>query len=339
MSNTIFGIDLGTNNIKIFNQSDKKILNEKNVIAIINKNQLFAYGDAAYEMHEKAPGNILVTFPVHFGVIADYKNMQILLIEFLKKASKTKLKNAEFIIAVPTDITEVEKKAFHDIVKSCGIKCKDVLIAEKPVADAIGIGLDIKSATGTLVVDMGADTTEISVLSLGGIVLSQLIHLGGNKLDESVISYIKKTHGIDIGKKTACALKETIGSAIKLDEPETMVAYGRDIVTGLPIEITIDSDLVYEAIKENLNSIVNNIKIILERTPPELSADIINHGVYLTGGGSLIKNIDVLLEQELKIKVNTCETPSESVVKGLMQMATDSKYRPLAYTMKVKIYN
>lgn len=338
MSNTIFGIDLGTGNIKIFNQSTNHILNEKNVIAIINKKELFAYGDAAYEMHEKAPANINVSFPIHFGVIADYKNMQRLLLEFLKKASKAKLKNADFIIAVPTDVTEVEKKAFHDLVKGCGIKTKEVLVAEKPVADGIGLGLDVKSATGTLIVDMGADTTEISVLSLGGIVLSQLVHTGGNKFDESIISFVKKNHGIDIGKKTACALKEAIGSAVKT-EVTTMVAYGRDIVTGLPIEITLDSDLLYDAIKENINTVVNAIKIILERTPPELSADIINQGIYLTGGSSLINNLDALLEEELRIKINTCEEPSESVVKGLVQIATNEKYRPLAYTMKVKTYN
>lgn len=338
MSNTLFGIDLGTSNIKIYNQSTNQVINEKNVIAIINKKDLFAYGDDAYLMHEKAPANINVSYPVHFGVIADYKHMQILLSEFLKKMNKSKLKYADFIIAVPTDITEVEKKAFYDLVKGCGIKSKEILVAEKPVADAIGLGLDIKSPTGTLVVDIGADTTEISVLSLGGIVLSQLIHTGGNKFDDSIISHIKKTHSIDIGKKTACTLKENIGSAIKC-EPVNMMAYGRDIVTGLPIEISIDSDLIYDALKENIQTLINSIKMILERTPPELSADIINHGIYLTGGSSLINNLNLLLEQELKIKVNVCEEPSESVVKGLVQIASNPKYRSLAYTMKTKTFS
>ncbi len=253
MSNVLFGIDLGTNNIKIYDQASNQIYKQKNVIAIVNKKDLFAYGDEAYQMHEKAPATINVSFPVHYGVIADYNNMQTLLNEFLKEFMDTKSKMADFIIAVPTDITEVEKKAFKDLVKGCSVKSKEILVADKPVADAIGMGLDVKSPTGTLVIDMGGDTTEISVLSLGGIVLSQLNHIAGNKFDESIISYVKRTHGIDIGKKTACALKESIGTAID-DTQEEMVAFGRYIVTGLPIEITLTSHDIYEAIKNDINS-------------------------------------------------------------------------------------
>lgn len=338
MSNVLFGIDLGTNNIKIYDQASNQILKQKNVIAIINKKDLFAYGDEAYEMHEKAPANINVSFPVHYGVIADYNNMQILLNEFLKDFSEMKTKYADFIVAVPTDITEVEKKAFKDLVNGCNIKSKEILVADKPVADGIGLGLDVKSPTGTLIVDMGGDTTEISVLSLGGIVLSQLNHIAGNKFDESIISYVKKTHGIDIGKKTACALKEKIGTAID-EEEEEMVAFGRYIVTGLPIEINLTSHDIYEAIKGDINSLINSIKMLLERIPPELSADIIHHGLYLTGGASQIKNLDKLLTQELNIRCNTCEEPSESVVRGLVKIATDEKYRSLAYTMNAKTFN
>ncbi len=335
MSNVLFGIDLGTNNIKIYDQASNQIYKQKNVIAIINKKDLFAYGDEAYQMHEKAPATINVSFPVHYGVIADYNNMQTLLNEFLKEFMDTKSKMADFIIAVPTDITEVEKKAFKDLVKGCSVKSKEILVADKPVADAIGMGLDVKSPTGTLVIDMGGDTTEISVLSLGGIVLSQLNHIAGNKFDESIISYVKRTHGIDIGKKTACALKESIGTAID-DTNEEMVAFGRYIVTGLPIEITLTSHDIYEAIKNDINSLINAIKMLLERIPPEMSADIIHHGLYLTGGSSQIKNLDKLLTEELNIKCNMCEDPSESVVRGLIQIATNEKYHSLAYAMNTK---
>ena len=335
MSNALFGIDLGTNNIKIYDQASNQIYKQKNVIAIINKKDLFAYGDEAYQMHEKAPATINVSFPVHYGVIADYNNMQTLLNEFLKEFMDTKSKMADFIIAVPTDITEVEKKAFKDLVKGCSVKSKEILVADKPVADAIGMGLDVKSPTGTLVIDMGGDTTEISVLSLGGIVLSQLNHIAGNKFDESIISYVKRTHGIDIGKKTACALKESIGTAID-DTNEEMVAFGRYIVTGLPIEITLTSHDIYEALKNDINSLINAIKMLLERIPPEMSADIIHHGLYLTGGSSQIKNLDKLLTEELNIKCNMCEDPSESVVRGLIQIATNEKYHSLAYAMNTK---
>lgn len=335
MSNVLFGIDLGTNNIKIYDQASNQIYKQKNVIAIVNKKDLFAYGDEAYQMHEKAPATINVSFPVHYGVIADYNNMQTLLNEFLKEFMDVKSKMADFIIAVPTDITEVEKKAFKDLVKGCSVKSKEILVADKPVADAIGMGLDVKSPTGTLVIDMGGDTTEISVLSLGGIVLSQLNHIAGNKFDESIISYVKRTHGIDIGKKTACALKESIGTAID-DTQEEMVAFGRYIVTGLPIEITLTSHDIYEAIKNDINSLINAIKMLLERIPPEMSADIIHHGLYLTGGSSQIKNLDKLLTEELNIKCNMCEDPSESVVRGLIQIATNEKYHSLAYAMNTK---
>lgn len=335
MSNVLFGIDLGTNNIKIYDQASNQIYKQKNVIAIVNKKDLFAYGDEAYQMHEKAPATINVSFPVHYGVIADYNNMQTLLNEFLKEFMDVKSKMADFIIAVPTDITEVEKKAFKDLVKGCSVKSKEILVADKPVADAIGMGLDVKSPTGTLVIDMGGDTTEISVLSLGGIVLSQLNHIAGNKFDESIISYVKRTHGIDIGKKTACALKESIGTAID-DTQEEMVAFGRYIVTGLPIEITLTSHDIYEAIKNDINSLINAIKMLLERIPPEMSADIIHHGLYLTGGSSQIKNLDKLLTEELNIKCNMCDDPSESVVRGLIQIATNEKYHSLAYAMNTK---
>ena len=335
MSNVLFGIDLGTNNIKIYDQASNQIFMQKNVIAIKDKKDLFAYGNDAFLMHEKAPANINVSFPVHYGVIADYNNMQTLLNEFLKEFIDPKSKMADFIIAVPTDITEVEKKAFKDLVKGCSVKSKDILVADKPVADAIGMGLDVKSPTGTLVIDMGGDTTEISVLSLGGIVLSQLNHIAGNKFDESIISYVKRTHGIDIGKKSACSLKESIGTAID-NTDEEMIAFGRYIVTGLPIEITLTSHDIFEAIKNDITSLINAIKILLERIPPEMAADIIHHGLYLTGGASQIKNLDTLLTEELNIKCNTCENPSESVVRGLIQIATNENYHSLAYAMNTK---
>ena len=189
MTNNVYGIDLGTCNMKVYCKSTNKILNEKNTIALVNKDEIYAYGDAAYAMYEKAPETINVTFPVTSGVIADFNNLQSMLQLFLETHVKGKIKGAEFIVAVPTSITDVEKKAFFDIFyKSKSLKPKSVLLCEKPIADAVGLGLDVNEPTGIMIVDIGADTTEISVISLGGLVLSDLLHFGGNRIDESIIT-------------------------------------------------------------------------------------------------------------------------------------------------------
>lgn len=336
MNNNVYGIDLGTCNMKVFCKSTGKILNEKNTIAIVNKNQMYAYGDAAYAMYEKAPENIHVTFPIVNGVIADINNVQTMIFDFLEKHAKGKIHGAEYIVAVPTDITEVEKKAFFDLFYRSKTKPKNVLLCEKPIADAVGLGLDVNEPTGIMVVDIGADTTEISVISLGGLVLSDLLHFGGNRIDESIISYIKSNYNLVIGQKTAKSLKETLGSGLPGRE-ESMVVVGRDLVSGLPIELEINAQTVYEAIKDNLNSICNSIKMILEKTPPELAKDIIHSGIYITGGGSQIQNLDALFTQITNIRVNTCEEPEEAVVRGLIKIVSDEKYKHLTFSMKTKI--
>ena len=336
MNNNIYCIDLGTCNMKIFCKSIGKILNEKNTIAIVNKNQIYAYGDAAYGMYEKAPESIHVTFPITNGVIADFNHVQNMIFDFLETRTKGKVHGAEFIAAVPTDITEVEKKAFFDLFYKSKVKPKNVLLCEKPIADAVGLGLDVNEPTGVMIVDIGADTTEISVISLGGLVLSDLLHFGGNRIDESIISHIKRTYNLVIGQKTAKSLKECLGSGLPGRE-ESMVIVGRDLVSGLPIELEINAQTVYEAIKDNLNSICTSIKMILEKTPPEVAKDIIHSGIYITGGGSKIQDLDSLFTQITNIRVNTCETPEESVVRGLIKIASDSKYKHLTFNMKTRI--
>ena len=333
MGNNVYGIDLGTNNLKVFCKSNGKILKEKNTIALINKNEIYAYGDAAYAMYEKAPESINVIFPVVAGVIADYNILQKMIFEFLETKMKAHVKNAEFIVAVPTDITDVEKRAFYEVFYKSKSRPKNVLLCEKPIADAVGLGLDVNEPTGIMVVDMGADTTEISVISLGGLVLSDLMHFGGNRLDESIISHIRKEFNLIIGQKTAKSLKETIGSGLP-GRQESMVIVGRDVVSGLPIEMEITADVVYEAMKGNLKSISTSIKMILEKTPPELAKDIIHSGIYITGGGSMIDSLDKLFEQITNIKVNTCEQPEESAARGLVKIVSDSKYKRLPFSMK-----
>ncbi len=333
MNNNIYGIDLGTCNFKVFCKATGKIMKEKNTVAVINKNQIYAYGDEAYAMYEKAPESIQVIFPVVSGVIADYNFLQTMVITFLEEKMKSKLRGSEFVIAVPTDITDVEKRAFYDMFYKNNIRPKNILLCEKPIADAVGLGLDVNQPTGFMVVDMGADTTEISVISLGGLVLSELLHFGGNKIDEAIISYMRKEYNLIIGQKTAKALKETIGSGLP-GRTESMNVVGRDLVSGLPIEMEVSADIVYNAMKGTLESICTSIKMILERTPPELARDIIHSGIYITGGGSMIHNLDKLFEQITNIKINTTDEPEESAVRGLVKIVSDSKYRKLPFTMK-----
>ena len=336
MNSNVYGIDLGTCNMKIYCKATNKILNEKDTIALVNKNQIYAYGDAAYAMYEKAPESINVIFPVCSGVIADFDILQNMLQAFLEKNVKGKFHGAEFIVAVPTDITDVEKRAFFDMFYKSKLKPKTVLLCEKPIADAVGLGLDVNEPTGIMVVDLGADTTEISVISLGGLVLSELLHFGGNKIDESIITYVKRKYNLVIGQKTAQSLKETLGSGIPGNK-ETMVIVGRDIVSGLPIEMEITGEVVYEAIKDNLNTICNAIKMILEKTPPELAKDIIRSGIYITGGGSQIHDLDSLFKEITGIKINTCEEPEECVVRGLVKIVSDNKFKHLAFSVRNKI--
>ena len=333
MNNNIYGIDLGTCNFKVFCKANGKILKEKNTIAVINKDQIYAYGDKAYAMFEKAPESINVIFPVVAGVIADYNLLQQMIFEYLDEKIKGKNRNAEFIVAVPTDITDVEKRAFYELFYKSKSRPKNVLLCEKPIADAVGLGIDVNEPTGVMVVNMGADTTEISVISLGGLVLSDLLHFGGNRLDEAIISYIRKEFNLVIGQKTAKLLKETIGSALPGRE-DTMVIVGRDVVSGLPIEKEISGEVVYNAMKGNLTNICNSIKMILEKTPPELAKDIIRSGIYITGGGSMIHHLDKLFEEITGIKVNTTDEPEESAVRGLVKIVSDSKYKRLPFSNK-----
>lgn len=333
MNNNVYGIDLGTSSFKVFCKANGKIYKEKNAIALINKDEIYAYGDDAYAMYEKAPVSINVVFPVVSGVIADYNFLQTVIFDYIEKKVKGKIKGAEIIVAVPTDITDVEKRAFYEMFYKSKFHPKNVLLCEKPIADAVGLGVNINEPTGVLVVDMGADTTEISVLSLGGMVLSELLHFGGNRLDESIVSYLRKEYNLVIGSKTAKSLKETLGSGLP-GRTESMMIVGLDVVSGLPVEREIFAGDVYEAIKNNLESVCTSIKMILEKTPPELAKDIIHSGIYITGGGSLIRDLDKLFEQITGIKVNSCEYPEESSVRGLVKIVSDNKYKKLPFTMK-----
>lgn len=337
-----YGIDMGTGNLKIYSRASDTVTLQKNTIAIVDGNQMYAYGDEAYSMFEKAPETIEVSFPIVGGVIADFDNMQTMLLEVLAKNVDAKLKGSDIVIAVPTDITEVEKKAFYDMFAKTRIKARSIRLCEKPLADALGLGLDITEPTGVMVVDMGADTTEISVISLGGLVLSELLPYGGNKLDDAIVTYMKRRYNLVIGKKTAKSLKEKIGRAIEAEEgaePETITIVGRDVVSGLPIEMDISDEIIYQSIKDDLANIGQSIRLILEKVPPELAKDIVHSGIYVTGGSSKISGVGELFKSMTNIEMIVADDGTQTVALGLGKVLSEDRFDRFGYTMKSRIFS
>lgn len=336
MTSRVYGIDFGTSTIKIYRKGHGVVLDERNIIAISDNKRIIAGGNDAFDMYEKAPANIKISYPVRNGVIADVADMTALLNFFMKRLSTGKRPGAaDFIVATPTDITEVERRAFYDLIASSGLKIGRIKIVEKPIADAVGAGLNVTTAHGVMIVDIGADTTELSILSLGGIVLSKLIPVGGNKFDEAIKNMVKRKYNLYIGDKTAEYIKKKLAGAMPTVRGSVKI-FGRDVVTGLPSEMEIDAVDVYEAISEHLYSIVDATKIILERTPPEITSDIIDSGVYITGGSAQILALDELLHKETDLRINICSDPANTVVKGLGRIMEEAKLASLANSLRTR---
>ncbi len=331
MSNA-FGIDLGTNNIKIYSMANDEIMVQKNLIAIQNKNTIFAYGDSAYDMYEKAPSNFEITFPVNNGVISDLNNMETLIRFFISDLQDGQLKPADFVVAVPTDITDVEKRAFYDLIKEANVKGKKILVADKAVADGLGMGLDVKSTQGIMVVDVGYETSEISVISLGGIVLNKLLGVGGLAFDENIKTLVRNDFHLHIGNKSAEYIKCSLTEHEMAGNPVTI--YGRDVVTGLPVERDIPTELVDESLKDEFDKIVEAIKVYLDLTPPELAADIYKNGIYLTGGASQVNHLVEAIANGTKLKVNATTNPMTTVAEGLGRILKESYYQSIAYSVE-----
>ena len=332
--NNSFGIDLGTSNIKIYSLADDSILVEKIMIAIKNKKEIFAYGDSAYEMYEKAPSNIVISFPLSNGVIADIRNMEELIRFFISDLSRGNIRQGDFYITVPTDVTEVEKRAFYDLIKEADVKAKHIWVVEKAIADGLGLDVDVKNSQGVLVVDVGYETTEISILSLGGIVRSRLIKVGGLKFDESIRAAIRRQYNLVIGQKTAEEVKNTL--KILEEDRRDAVVYGMNLVKGLPVECEIPTDVIVASMAEQFKAVVDNIKVILELTPPELAADIYRNGIYLTGGASSVSHLGELIAESTGLKVNLAENPITSVAIGLSKIMKNDDYKSVAYSIEGK---
>lgn len=285
-------------------------------------------------MYEKAPANIHVGAPMSYGNLASISNMQAFLKKLLEENIKGQLKGADFFVALPTDMQE---RNFTMLIQDSAMKPKTVYLVDKPVAAGLGLGINVKEAQGVLIVDIGAETTEISVLSLGGTVISRLIQTGGRSIDDAIQSAIRKEYSFFIGSKTAENIKKELAYAIDPEE-KTMQICGRNMVVGLPQMLELSSAFVYDAIKEQLGIITDAIKTILERTPPELGVDIIANGIYLTGGSARIRNLDQLLQKKTGISVKVDEDPEMCVVRGLARVINEKEFRPLAFVTKEQKY-
>ena len=312
-------IDLGTANTLVYVKGEGIVCNEPSVVAVQKDNRgsrrVLAVGAEAKRMLGRTPGNINAIRPLKDGVIADFEITEAMLRYFIQKIHNRKtLVRPRIIICVPFGVTEVEKRAVRESAESAG--AREVYLVEEPMAAAIGAGLPITEPTGNMIVDIGGGTTEVAVISLAGIVFSKSIRVGGDKMDEAIVQYVKRKYNLLVGERTAELVKITIGSAYPGEEIQTMEIKGRDLVAGVPKTVEITDEEIRESIVEPINAIVEAVRIGLERTPPELASDIVDKGIVLAGGGALLRNLDTLLRDQTGLPVMLADEPLEAVVMG-----------------------
>jgi len=310
------GIDLGTANVLVYIKGKGVVLSEPAVVAINKENgQILAVGEEARQMLGRTPANIVAVRPLRDGVISDYDITERMLKYFIRKSCRSsKFFKPRIMVCVPSGVTEVEKRAVREAALQAGGKA--VFLMEEPVAAAIGAGLDIARPEGIMVIDIGGGTTDIAVISLGGIVASTSVKVAGDKFDEAIVKYMRKEHKLYIGERTAEEIKMSIGTAFPRQELLRMECRGRDLVTGLPKSIEVTSKEIMEALEEPLTTICDAVHSVLERTPPELAADISNAGIVITGGGALLNGVDLRIEERTGIQVITAESPKSCVAMG-----------------------
>ena len=320
------GIDLGTANTLIYVKNQGIVLCEPSVVAIHKgASKVLAVGEEAKRMLGRTPGNIIAVRPMKDGVIADFEITESMIRYFIKKVHNRRVfVRPRIVIGIPSGITEVEKRAVEEAAKRAG--AGEVYMVEEPMAAAIGVGLPIVEPGGNMIIDIGGGTTEMAVISLAGIVFSKSIRIGGDEMDIAIIEYLKKTYNLMIGERTAEEIKIKIGSAYPLDEEIKMEVKGRDLIAGLPKMIVITSEEVREALSEPVREIVETARLTLERTPPELSADLIDRGIVLAGGGALLRGLDKLLSEETGLPVHIADDPLTAVALGTGKILNEIKY-------------
>jgi len=310
------GIDLGTANTLVYVKDRGIVIREPSVVAIqAGTNRVLAVGDEAKRMLGRTPGNIVAIRPLKAGVIADFEITEAMLRYFMRKVHNRRMMvRPRVIVAVPSGITEVEKRAVKDSAQHAG--AREVYLIEEPMAAAIGVGLPVQEPAGNMIVDIGGGTTEVALISLAGIVLSRSVRVGGDEMDEAIVQYMKRVYNLMIGERTAEEIKILAGSAYPMGEESTMEVKGRDLVAGLPKTLTITSEEVRDALQEPISAIVEAIRITLERCPPELSADLVDRGLVLAGGGALLRGLDKLIAEQTGLPVHVAEDPLSAVAEG-----------------------
>lgn len=331
MTRNVYGLDLGTYEIKVYDKKQDTIWKEKNVIAIADEKTIFAVGNEAYEMYEKAPGNIEVIFPMKEGVISRFHDMQYLLQSILKKRRRFSF-GAKYVIAVPTDVTEVEKRAFFDLVVHSTARAREVNIVERALAQCIGLGIDVNQTGGVMIVDLGAETTEISVVAMGGLVLNKLLKIGGATIDTAISNLVRKHYDFLIGQLTSEMLRRRFG-IYGGNSGTSMTVAGRNLLTGVPQQIEVPISVVRAAMKEPLAECAGNIQMLLDRTPPEVLRAIQKNGIYLVGGLSNLPGLSRYIEEALGYPVHTTRRPDVCTVEGLSKIMTSKEWKSLTYSM------
>jgi rod shape-determining protein MreB len=319
-------IDLGTANTLVVAKDRGIVINEPSVVAVHRNSRgqtkVLAVGKEAKEMLGRTPGSITAIRPMRDGVIADFEVTQVMLRHFIKKAtSEHSLFRPRIIICIPFGITQVEKRAVKESAQMAG--AREVFLIEEPMAAAIGAGLPIMEPSGNMIVDIGGGTTEVAVISLGGIVFSKSVRVAGDKFDEAILNYIKRKYSLLVGERTSEQIKIAIGNAYPFEDEKTYEVKGRDMITGAPKTIEINSEEIRDALAEPVSAVADAIKLALERTPPELAADIVDNGIILAGGGSLLANLDILIKEKTGLPVALAEDPLTCVVRGSGKVLQD----------------
>ena len=331
MFGNVYGLDLGTYEIKVYDKKKDTVWKEKNAIAIADEKRIFSVGNDAYAMFEKAPYNIEIQFPMKEGVISHFYNMQYLL-ENLLKTEQRFVRGSKYLVAVPTDVTEVEKRAFYDLVVHSSAKAKEVLIVERGIADAIGHNLDVYNTPGIFIVNIGGETTELSILSHGGVVLNKLLKIGGTTLNNAIINSVRYNQEFLIGQLTAEELRQTFGMYSD-KKNETLKVAGRNLITRIPEQKAISRGLVRAAVKDTMKTCIHEMSALLERTPPEVQRTIKKTGIYISGGLANLKGLDAHIENALGIKVHVAPEPELCAVNGLKKIIETKELKKLTYSM------